>query len=97
MGQSQSLGPAQLESLQSLSPFSELEIKRLYSRFIALDKVNAGKISLNQLINLPELAINPLSSRLITVFSHTAPDYIDFQTFIKLLSVFSLKTPRKYK
>lgn len=48
--------------------FSQQQIEKLYSRFTQLDRNNCGSLGKNDLLSIPELAINPLCDRLIEMF-----------------------------
>eukprot|EP00871_Galdieria_phlegrea_P002574 jgi/Galph1/3317/GphlegSOOS_G1979.1 len=47
---------------------SSKEIKRLYKRFQKLDRNTSGTIESEELYMIPELAMNPLAPRIVTVF-----------------------------
>lgn len=48
--------------------FSAQQIERLYARFTHLDRDSCGSLSKNDLLSIPELAINPLCDRIIEIF-----------------------------
>lgn len=50
--------------------FNHREIQSLYKRFRNLDKQHKGYISEDELLNIPELAISPLASRIVQVFQN---------------------------
>lgn len=81
---------------------SENEIKRLYERFVKLDKDKTGTLSAEELLAIPEFAMNPLASRLVTVLlydesSPTKQRELDFNGFISFLSTFHASTPTEQK
>ena len=85
-----------IDELQITSGFTPAEIKKLYARFRKLDRTGRGVIRREDLLKIPELAMNPLCSRIITLFrpaSSLANDsgvwQINFKEFLKALSVFS--------
>lgn len=66
------------------------EIKTLYKRFRRLDRGGRGTISSDDLMMIPEVAMNPLSSRLVSqLFERDPDDRINFKSFVMGLSVFS--------
>ena len=60
------------------------EIQSLFARFRALDRRHKGYVSGEELLNVPELAINPLAQRMTQVFANC-----NFKDFVRLLSAFS--------
>eukprot|EP00124_Ichthyophonus_hoferi_P003644 Ihof_evm3s330 gene=Ihof_evmTU3s330 len=82
------LAVEEVEELQRLSGFTRHEILMLYKRFKRLDKTNSGTICADDFLSIPDLAINPLSSRLIAIFDGNDTDRVNFTQFIEVLSVF---------
>jgi serine/threonine-protein phosphatase 2B regulatory subunit len=78
---------------------SALEIDRLYRRFQRLDRNDSGTISVSEFMSIPELAMNPLSPRIISVIvgSSLRVDEITFRDFIGALSVFHVRASREEK
>lgn len=54
--------------MQEETGFSERQIERLYSRFLGLDKQEKGRLSREDFLRIPELAINPLGDRIVHAF-----------------------------
>eukprot|EP00163_Fabomonas_tropica_P025731 TRINITY_DN4505_c0_g1_i3.p2 TRINITY_DN4505_c0_g1~~TRINITY_DN4505_c0_g1_i3.p2 ORF type:complete len:126 (-),score=19.51 TRINITY_DN4505_c0_g1_i3:521-898(-) len=81
----------ELEVLQADTHFSQKEIRRLYKRFKKLDKDGSGTISTDEFLAIPELAMNPLVQRVISIFDKSGDGQVDFKEFITALSVFSVK------
>lgn len=74
------------------------QIERLYSRFTSLDRGDLGTLSREDLLRIPELAINPLGERIVDLF-HTDSgnncDRINFLQFMRVLSKFRPIRPNK--
>lgn len=72
--------------------FSPAQIERLYSRFKSLDKSGiCGSLSREDFLRVPELAINPLSDRIVHMFFVDCDedhDRINFRQFMKVLAAF---------
>eukprot|EP00050_Salpingoeca_kvevrii_P017505 m.65772 g.65772 ORF g.65772 m.65772 type:complete len:199 (+) comp7588_c0_seq1:1268-1864(+) len=71
--------------------FSAKQIKRLYERFVRLDKAHTGRISAEDFMFIPELAMNPLVERIIKVFDSSADAdevHVTFPDFLRTLAVF---------
>jgi serine/threonine-protein phosphatase 2B regulatory subunit len=98
MGQSQStqLEPEDISSLKESSPFDAAEIIKLYNRFQNLDRNRLGLVSLDTLMGVPELAVNPLANRLRRVFEAQTlgRGEVNFKQFLGVLAVFSKNTKR---
>ena len=76
----------------------EIEIKKLYERFVRLDKDKSGTLSAEELLAIPEFAMNPLSSRLVTclLYDEQSPNKqreLDFNGFISFMNTFHPQTP----
>jgi serine/threonine-protein phosphatase 2B regulatory subunit len=87
-GRTSVLSSEDLEELEILSGFTSLQLKRLYKRFKRLDKDNKGGISREEFLSIPELAMNPLSPRILSLFDTRHEDVVDFRNFIEILSIF---------
>jgi calcineurin B family protein 1 len=72
--------------------FSRHQIGRLYSRFKSLAKNDSDLLSREDLLGIPEIAINPLGERIVNAFfptgDGTASDTIDFSQFVRTLACF---------
>ncbi|KAH8555355.1 calcineurin subunit B [Umbelopsis sp. PMI_123] len=79
------------------SNFSAEEIQRLYKRFMKLDKDNNGSIDREEFLSIPQIANNPLASRMIAIFDEDGGGDVDFKEFIKGLSAFSAKGNQREK
>ncbi|KAF7725061.1 Calcineurin subunit B [Apophysomyces ossiformis] len=93
MGQSGS----HLEDMVNSSNFSAEEIQRLYKRFMKLDKDNSGSIDKDEFLSIPQIANNPLASRMIAIFDEDGGGDVDFHEFIKGLSAFSARGNQREK
>src|ERR1044072_8038924 len=70
---------------------SSEEIQRLYKRFMKLDKDGSGTIDKDEFLSIPQIANNPLASRMIAIFDEDGGGDVDFKEFISGLSAFSAK------
>ncbi|XP_066932732.1 calcineurin B homologous protein 1-like [Clytia hemisphaerica] len=85
-----------IAQIQNITGFSPNQIKRLYHRFSNLDKSNKGRLSEEDLLRIPELAINPLGERIVhSFFCHEnepgveePEEGINFTQFVKVLARF---------
>lgn len=64
----------------------------LYKRFRRLDRSGRGTLSNDDLQMIPEIAMNPLSSRLQVLFEKDGEDRINFKSFVSALAIFSEKS-----
>ncbi|KAH8914998.1 calcineurin subunit B [Atractiella rhizophila] len=94
MGQS---GSQLLEEMEKNSNFSGAEIQRLKKRFMKLDKDGSGSIDKDEFLQLPQIASNPLASRMIAIFDEDGGGTVDFQEFVAGLSAFSSRGDREDK
>eukprot|EP01113_Clastostelium_recurvatum_P022530 TRINITY_DN2691_c0_g1_i1.p1 TRINITY_DN2691_c0_g1~~TRINITY_DN2691_c0_g1_i1.p1 ORF type:complete len:198 (-),score=40.07 TRINITY_DN2691_c0_g1_i1:46-639(-) len=98
MGAAEStLRPEDIAEMQAVSNFSAREIRRLYKRFVGLDKQEKGSISTEEFLAVPELSMNPLKSRIIQVFDSKKDGQVNFQQFVRSLNVFHPLTPKSEK
>eukprot|EP00771_Trimastix_marina_P002533 gnl/Trimastix_PCT/3668.p1 GENE.gnl/Trimastix_PCT/3668~~gnl/Trimastix_PCT/3668.p1 ORF type:complete len:193 (+),score=16.11 gnl/Trimastix_PCT/3668:78-656(+) len=109
--QSSALRTEDIEALEQSTNFSQREIKRLHKRFRKLDRTNTGCISEADFMQIPELAMNPLVHRVVTLFSTnrssttaqsvsqqgSRANAVDFFEFLHALSIFSPKAPKEDK
>ena len=73
------------------------EIKALYKRFRRLDRSGRGTLCNDDLQMIPEIAMNPLSSRLQSLFDKDGEDRIKFKSFVKALAIFSERSRPELK
>ncbi|KAF8911918.1 putative CNB1-calcineurin B, regulatory subunit [Mucidula mucida] len=87
MGQS----PSQfMEDMQRKSNFTQPELERLKKRFMKLDSDGSGSIDRDEFLQIPQIASNPLASRMIAIFDEDGGGTVDFQEFVGGLSAFSI-------
>ncbi|XP_065176749.1 calcineurin B homologous protein 1-like [Sycon ciliatum] len=82
-----------IQEMKALTGFTGRQIVRLYHRFSHLDKGDNYLLSREDLERIPELAINPLGSRVLDMFFPSPSDedaetMINFPKFLDLLSIF---------
>lgn len=81
----------EIKQIEEETGFSALQIEKLYTRFAHLDRSNCGTLSKNDLLSIPELAINPLCERLIQMFfadCDREDGRINFRQFVGVLALF---------
>ncbi len=81
---SSSLLNEEIEEICECTKLSQTEVKNLYLRFLRLDKSRTGKLNVDSLMMIPELAMNPLAPRLTAIFAES-----NFRQFAELIAVFS--------
>ncbi|KAK4046869.1 Calcineurin subunit B [Microbotryomycetes sp. JL201] len=86
-----------LQEMEQSSNFSAPEIQRLKKRFMKLDKDGSGSIDKDEFLQIPQIANNPLASRMIDIFDEDGSGTVDFQEFVAGLSAFSNKGEREEK
>nr|CAG4711957.1 unnamed protein product [Naegleria fowleri] len=92
-----SLRPEEVEEMQKGTNFTQKEIKKLYKRFKKLDKDGNGTISKDEFLMIPELAVNPLVKRVISIFDENGDGSVNFKEFISALSVFNAQGDKQRK
>ncbi|XP_003385569.1 PREDICTED: calcineurin B homologous protein 1-like [Amphimedon queenslandica] len=99
MGNSSSINLTEedYEQIRAETGFDNSQIRRLYSRFSHLDKRSKGYLTRQDLMLIPDLAINPLGTRIIDVFfldeenSSRVVEEVNFRQFIRTLALFHNK------
>eukprot|EP00127_Corallochytrium_limacisporum_P002377 Clim_evm18s119 gene=Clim_evmTU18s119 len=86
-----------LNELQEQTQFTEMEIRRLAKRFQKLDTDKSGTLSIEEVMQLPELKQNPLVARVFSTFDADGGGDVDFQEFISALSIFTAKSEKERK
>ena len=98
--------PQSVRGSQFYTLVSKEQIISLYKRFQRLDKDGSGTLSQQELMSIPEFAMNPLAPRMVAVFlqaqlsrqpSISSSDQIDFLTFAHTLSQFSNSATQRDK
>ncbi|XP_050546897.1 calcineurin B homologous protein 1 [Daktulosphaira vitifoliae] len=88
----------EIAQIRNETGFTANQIERLYSRFTSLDRGDLGTLSREDLLRIPELAINPLGERIVDLFhtdSGNNKGRINFLQFMRVLSKFRLIKPHK--
>ena len=66
------LKPEEIKAIEDDTGFTLGQISHLHSRFTKLDQENKGYLEREDLLAIPELAINPLGDRIVhAFFSHS--------------------------
>lgn len=78
----------EIKQIAEETGFSGPQIEKLYTRFAHLDRSNCGSLSKDDLVSIPELAINPLCDRLIQMFFSENEERINFKQFMRVLAAF---------
>jgi Ca2+-binding EF-hand superfamily protein len=84
----------ELEELETMSLFSRIEIQTLYRRFQTLDRMGTGALTEEDLMRVPEVALNPMVHKVIELFGFKTAENktsIHFVDFVRALSVFNGK------
>nr|ACF24573.1 calcineurin B subunit [Gymnochlora stellata] len=95
MGNQASLNPKQLEEMKGISNFSTEDVQKLFKRFKKLDKNHTGGLDLAKFQAIPNLENNPLVKRVVDTFDDDKNGVVDFEEFIRNLSIFASKTTQK--
>ncbi|KAF8632030.1 hypothetical protein AX17_004973 [Amanita inopinata Kibby_2008] len=86
-----------MEDMQKRSNFTHAELERLKKRFIKLDSDGSGSLDREEFLQIPQIATNPLASRMIAIFDEDGGGTVDFQEFVGGLSAFSSRGGREEK
>jgi len=87
------LSPDESKEIAGKTGFSVAQVNKLYHRFTQLDKEDKGHLSRDDLIAIPELAINPLADRIVDLFlptnaSDSSSTQCKFLKFCEILAHF---------
>ncbi|KAK2951725.1 putative Calcineurin subunit B [Blattamonas nauphoetae] len=94
-GSTSHLSDEDYEELGKQFRFSPEQITELYQRFRRLDMTRRGSLSVQDLMKLPELAMNPMHPRILELFEKNKDERIDFASFLTPLDIMSNGTPRE--
>lgn len=83
--------------MEQSTNFNSAELERLKKRFLKLDADGNGSIDRNEFLSIPQIANNPLASRMIAIFDEDGGGTVDFQEFVSGLSAFSSRGGRDEK
>ena len=86
-----------MEQLLNETVFTQEEIAQLYRRFRYINRSSSGTISKQELMLIPEFAMNPLCSRIIAVLDRQDDNQINFRQFAKLMSALNARAPAQDK
>lgn len=100
------LRPEEVEELEAMSGFTKEEIIKLYKRFKSLDRSGNGTINEEELLKIPEVAMNPMVERILGYFGFgplaqrlngKTVTRINFTDFVKALSLFNGRSTKEEK
>merc|ERR1712107_253276 len=77
--------------IEAVEGFTPEEVSRLHKRFRKLDKDSNESLSVEEFLALPELKVNPLVHRVVSVFDADNSGELDFTEFVKGLAMFTTK------
>lgn len=77
MGNKQTLSQAEVQQLCAETTFTPVEVKRIYKRFVGLDTLKRGYVTVSDLLTVPEVDKNPLGERICKVFTQNSGTEID--------------------
>jgi Ca2+-binding EF-hand superfamily protein len=79
------------------TPFTEDELVALSLRFERLDRDRTGTLSAEELLAIPEFAMNPLAPRVLQVLGLQDAAELNFVAFVRFLAVFHPDSPAEDK
>ena len=100
------LRPEEFEELESMSGFDRDDLIKLYKRFKSLDRSSEGTLSEDDLLRVPEVAMNPLVDRVLGYFGFgphavalcgKSVTRVNFTDFVKALSLFNQARSKEEK
>eukprot|EP00300_Choanocystis_sp_HF-7_P023909 c25297_g1_i1.p1 GENE.c25297_g1_i1~~c25297_g1_i1.p1 ORF type:complete len:177 (+),score=49.52 c25297_g1_i1:41-571(+) len=89
MGNNVSLTDDDIKRIQAQTSWTEEDVKKLHRRFRKIDADKSGTITRDELVELPDVALNPLLDRFISIFDVDSDKNIDFVEFVTTLHTFS--------
>ncbi|XP_037958468.1 calcium and integrin-binding protein 1-like [Teleopsis dalmanni] len=103
MGQTKSqFTDEELQDYEDLTFFTKKEILLAHKKFksLAPEKVSHNKnakLSMNKILQYPELNVNPFGDRICKVFSSSDDGDMTFEDFLDMMSIFSEACPKNLK
>jgi len=93
------LSPDESAEVAQKTGFSVGQVNKLYHRFTQLDKEDKGHLSRDDLMAIPELAINPLAERIVDLFlpQHSQSLEATQCTFMKFCEILAHFRPTNSK
>jgi len=93
------LSPDESAEVAGKTGFSVAQVNKLYHRFTQLDKEDKGHLSRDDLMAIPELAINPLADRIVDLFlpQHSQGADSSQCTFLKFCEILAHFRPTNSK
>ncbi|QSL66745.1 hypothetical protein MERGE_001131 [Pneumocystis wakefieldiae] len=86
-----------IDALSSLPHFTQEEINRIHECFMKLDADHSGSINVCKFLSIPQIAKNPLATRLFAVVDEDGDGNMNFEELIKSLNIFSSKGHKREK
>jgi Ca2+-binding EF-hand superfamily protein len=94
------LRPEEVDELEALSGFKRAEITKLYRRFRTLDRDATGSLTKEDLLRVPEVAMNPMVNKILPFFGFGPKEgkaSINFKEFVQALSQFNASRSKDEK
>jgi len=91
------LRPEEVDELEAISGFKRSQITKLYRRFKILDREATGCLTKDDLLRIPEVAMNPMVNKIIPFFGFPAKTSINFKEFVQALGQFNASRTRDEK
>jgi len=88
----QNLTREEIEEYKRTSQFSDEELQSLHKRFTKIDADGSGTLTADEFLAIPEIAVNPLLERIISVFDTNKDNEIEFKEFVSALATFTDQT-----
>jgi serine/threonine-protein phosphatase 2B regulatory subunit len=92
MGASHSLKAEEIARLQDQTGLDEQALRRAIKSFLSIDRDHSGTLSVDELLEVPELRQNPLVGRLARVIDVDGNGTVDFVEFAKVLGTFASRS-----
>ncbi|EMR08696.1 hypothetical protein PNEG_02874 [Pneumocystis murina B123] len=86
-----------IDALSNLPHFNQEEINRIHECFMKLDANHSGSINACEFLSIPQIAKNPLATRLFAVVDEDGDGNMNFEELIKSLNIFSSKGHKREK
>ena len=88
---------AELQQLASSTHFGAAEISALVQRFAQLDTDGDGKVNVDAICEMPEVAMYPLLRRIVSKFNSDKSGDVTFPEFVRAFSTLSGKATLEEK